>query len=113
MTNIKQKKRNITFNKHPVASDSHGNKTYFCYASLASCQKQVEKILSEGLLPRTAEISGLSNEMSVSGIMKLKISVYQGDGYWFQSEIKKGKKYRLWVPFKDETNLKKIAEKNK
>jgi len=113
MTHIKLKKRNITFNNYPVASDSHGNKTYFCYATLASCQKQVEKILAKGLLPKTAEITGLPDGITDKGEMKFKLSVYQGDGYWFQSEIRNAKKYRLWVPFKDETKLKEIAEKNK
>ena len=103
MTHIKLTRKNINFNNNPVASDSHGNKTYFCYATLASCQKQLEKIITKGLLPETAEITGKNG-------MTFKISVYQGDGFWFASDIKDGKRWRLWAPFKDETNLKKIAK---
>jgi len=106
MTHIKIARRNIDFNNNPLASDSHGNKTYFCYATLASCQKQLEKIIEKGLLPETAEITGKDG-------MTFKISVYQGDGFWFASEIKEGKKWRLWTPFKDETKLKKIAKNAK
>jgi len=99
-------KKSIFFNEHPAASDSKGNKTYFCYATLASCQKQVEKVLSEGRLPRTATIKSKES-------IQLKISCYQDDGFWFQSEAIDGKKHRLWVPFKDETKLKEIAKKVK
>ena len=106
MTHIKLTKRNISFNENPVASDSHGNKTYFCYASISSTQKQLEKILESGCLPETAEITGKNG-------MKFKIATYQGDGFWFESEIKDSKKWRLWTPFKDETNLKKIAKNAK
>jgi len=106
MTNIKLKTKNVFFNQHSASSDSHGNKTYFCYASLSSCQKQVEKILSQNLLPKTAEITGKEN-------IQFKLVVYQEDGYWFQSPIKDGKRWRLWVPFKDESALNKAAEKAK
>ena len=106
MTHIKLTKRNITFNHNPVASDSHGNKTYFCYASIASTQKQLEKIFGSGCLPETAEITGKDG-------MSFKIASYQDDGFWFESLIKDAKKWRLWTPFKDETKLKKIAAKQK
>lgn len=99
-------KKNIFFNDHPAASDAHNNKVYFCYATLSSCQKQVEKIFEAGNLPRFARIKGKPN-------IDLKISCYQNDGFWFQSEVVDGKSHRLWVPFKDETELKKIAEKAK
>ena len=106
MSHIKLTKRNITFNPHPVASDTHGNKTYFCYASMSSTQKQLEKIFSEGALPKSAEITGKNG-------MTFKIATYQDDGFWFESEIKDSKKWRLWAPFKDETKLKQIAAKQK
>jgi len=106
MTHIKLTRKNISFNNNSVASDSHGNKTFFCYASLSSTQKQLEKIFESGCLPETAEITGKNG-------VSFKIASYQDDGFWFASGIKDGKKWRLWAPFKDETNLKKIANKAK
>lgn len=106
MSHIKLKTKNVFFNPHAIASDTHGNKTYFCYASLSSCQAQVEKILNKGNLPKTAEIKGREN-------IDFKLSVYQDDGYWFQSPLKEGKRWRLWVPFKDKTNLKNAVDKVK
>jgi len=106
MTDVTLTKKNITYNHHSVASDVHGNKTYFCYASLSSCQKQLEKILAKGNLPKTAKITG-ANELM------FKISTYQDDGFWFESEIKDGKSWRLWAPYKDETSLRKIVKKSK
>lgn len=104
MIDIELTKRNVHFNPHPAASDAHGNKVYFCYASLSSTQKQVEKIFAEKRLPRYARIKG-------KPAIDFKISCYQEDGYWFQSEVVDGKSHRLWVPFKDETKLKEIAKK--
>tara|TARA_B100000035_G_C20569542_1_gene366217 strand:+ start:31 stop:357 length:327 start_codon:yes stop_codon:yes gene_type:complete len=104
MTDIVLSKKSVFFNEWPASSDSHGNKTYFCYATLASTQKQVEKVLSEGRLPRYARIKGKNP-------IDFKIACYQDDGYWFQSEPIDGKSHRLWVPFKDETKLKQIAKK--
>ena len=106
MSHIKIGRRSVTFNNHPVASDSHGNKTCCCYATLASCQKQITKIYAEGKLPETAEITGKNG-------MKFKISTYQDDGYWFTSNIEDGKSWRLWTPYKDEARLKKIIAKKK
>jgi hypothetical protein len=106
MTDVTLTKKNITYNHHAVASDTHGNKTYFCYASLASCQKQLEKVLAKGNLPKTAKITGKDN-------LTFKISTYQDDGFWFESEIKDGKSWRLWTPHKTEAILKKIVKKSK
>ena len=106
MTDVTLTKKNITFNHHSVASDTHGNKTYFCYASLASCQKQLEKVMMAGKLPKTAMITG-KNEMT------FKLTTYQDDGFWFESKIKDGKSWRLWTPYKDESSLKKVVKKLK
>lgn len=106
MSHIKIDRKSITFNNNSVATDSHGNKTYFCYATLAACQKQISKIYAEGKLPETAEITGKNG-------MHFKISTYQDDGYWFSSSIEEGKSWRLWAPYKDETSLKKIIKASK
>ena len=106
MADITLSKKNISYNHHPVAADSKGNKTYFCYATLASCQKQLEKILVKGELPRTAEITGKDG-------MALKVCTYQDDGFWFESKIKDGKCWRLWTPFHNQEKLKKIVKKSK
>ena len=106
MSHIKIARKSITFNNHPVATDSHGNKTHFCYASLAACQKQLTEMHAAGSLPKTAEITGKNG-------MQFKICTYQDDGYWFVSAIKEGKSWRLWTPYKDETSLKKIIKKKK
>ena len=106
MSHIKIARKSITFNNHPVATDSHGNKTYFCYANLTACQKQITKIHTEKKLPETAEITGKNG-------MQFKISTYQDDGYWFASDIKEGKSWRLWTPYKDASSLKKIIKASK
>jgi len=106
MSHIKIGRKSITFNNNPVASDSHGNKTFFCYATLAACQKQISKIFLEGKLPETAEITGKQG-------MQFKISTYQDDGFWFTSGIQEGKTWRLWAPYKDESSLKKIVKASK
>lgn len=103
MSHIKIKSKKVFYNPNPVATDSHGNKTYFCYLEDSSCQKQIEKIFKDGLLPKTAEIKGRED-------LNFKLSVYQDDGYWFQSSLKEGKVWRLWVPFKDKVHLEKLAE---
>ena len=106
MSHIKIGRKSITFNNNSIASDSHGNKTFFCYATLAACQKQISKIFLEGKLPETAEITGKNG-------MQFKISTYQDDGFWFTSGIQEGKTWRLWAPYKDEASLKKIIKKKK
>ena len=108
MTDVTLTKKNITFNHHSVASDTRGNKTYFCYASLASCQKQLEKVLAKGNLPKTAKITGKDEDELI-----FKISTYQDGGFWFESKIKDGKSWRLWTPYKDESSLKKVVKKSK
>ena len=100
MSHIKITRKSVTFNNNPVATDSHGNKTYFCYATLAACQKQITQIYAKGNLPETAEITGKNG-------MQFKISSYQDDGYWFVSNPKEGKLWRLWAPYKDESSIKK------
>ena len=104
MSHIKITRRSVTFNNNPVATDSHGNKTYFCYATLAACQKQITQIYAKGNLPETAEITGKNG-------IQFKISSYQDDGYWFASNIEDGKSWRLWAPYKDEVSLKKTIAK--
>ena len=106
MTNIVLSRKNITFNEYSAASDAKGNKTYFCYASIKSCQAQVAKIIESGNLPRTVEVTGKNK-------MQFKISTYQDNGFWFKTNIHEGKKHRLWVPYKDLSNLKTIAEKHR
>jgi len=100
MSTLKIKSDHIFFCENHASSSARG-RLFYCYAneSEPEIEKAVKKILEKGQLPKTVEVTGKRK-------MKMKITTYQDDGYWFQSEPNKKKEiFRLFVQDKDMTSI--------
>lgn len=65
----------------------------FCHANMvmSDLKEQLAKMLKEDTLPMYVNITGKNK-------MKMKIDVYQNDGFWFAAPKNKGDvRWRLWV----------------
>jgi len=100
MSILKIKSEHIFFCESSAASSSKG-KFFYCYANegVPETEKNLKEILEKGETPKSVEVTGKRK-------IKMKITTYQDDGYWFQSEPNKKKEiFRLFVQDKDMTSI--------